>query len=152
MRYITMFLLSLLLLAACAVPPPGPGQGQIQAVAFTETSGSVGPIYWRKQELTVKRNLTTSYVVRNYQGTVLERRTGFISRVQFNNLTAALRAARFRQVTSINKPQPGPIGGGLLSLVVQTPNKRFEFEDNAAKAFPPGIASVFNTRYQYKPR
>ena len=158
MRYLSMFLMMLLLIAGCIAPPgpyppgpSGPGQTQIEAVTFTETSGTVAPMFWRKKQLTVRSDLSTHYVVSNYQGRVLERKRGYISQTQFNTLVKALRTARYRQLTSLNKPAPFPVGGGASTLTVQTRNGVFTFQDNASKAFPPGIVRVFNMWDQLKP-
>lgn len=159
MRLITIAALFALLLTACAATNTATTDSTatlnktpkraISSITFVNSSPPVSAKLRRDRSLTVDSELNAKSVTKDGYNTVLNEKSGKITRSQFNSMAAKLNAANYVQL----KPKQGQaaVGQGKETLIVSSDLGAHRFVNGAGTVFPAVIAEIFAMKDQLLP-
>jgi hypothetical protein len=125
-------------------------QRTIDSVTFIKGSPPVAANLRRTQTLTVNKDLSTRYEMKDGYNKLLNEKTGTVTRQQFENLADKLNDIDYTRIKPDKRPAPR-IGSRTNTLIVKSDQGAHRFSDGAMSAFPAEIQTIFAGHTAYMP-
>ena len=125
-------------------------QRDIESVIFIKSTPPLAANLRRAQTLTVNKDLSTRYEMKDGYNKLLTERSGTITRQQFTALADQLNAADYTRLKPQKRPQP-LLGSATNTLIVKSDQGAHRFIDGAMTTFPEVLTDVFDKHTEYMP-
>ncbi|PIE00546.1 MAG: hypothetical protein CSA79_03595 [Thiothrix nivea] len=126
------------------------GQHTIDTITFVKNSPPIAANLYRTKTLTVNKDLSTRYEMKDGYNQLLNEKTGTITQQQFNHLADKLNTIAYTHIKS--EKRSGPlVGSPTRMLIIKSNQGAHRFIDGAMTAFPAEIQAIFNGHMTYMP-
>ncbi|MEZ5536690.1 MAG: hypothetical protein R3F02_13825 [Thiolinea sp.] len=125
-------------------------QRDIESVSFIKSTPPLAANLRRAQTLTVNKDLSTRYEMKDGYNKLLNEKSGTITRQQFTALTDKLNAADYTRLKPKQRPEP-LVGSPTNTIIVKSDQGAHRFIDGAMTTFPEALAEVFDNHAAYMP-
>lgn len=122
----------------------------IESVMFVKSTPPLAANLRRAQTITVNKDLSTRYEMKDGYNKVLNEKTGTITRGEFAKLADKLNAIDYARIKPEKRSEP-LVGSPTNTLIVKSDQGAHRFIDGAMTVFPKEIAAVFETHTLYTP-
>ena len=145
MKKQTQYLITLLLvsvfLAACNSAVVKKESENILSITVESASGSIRPMYRTSRLLQIKNDLSTYFIVRDYQDKVTKEHKGKITQAQFDDLVKPLKKVNLARIKSFKLPHPR-VGGGHSVVTIQTDKGKYSYTNSDRYDYPQVIGEL----------
>lgn len=125
-------------------------QRTIDSVSFVKSTPPLAANLRRAQTLTVKKDLSAHYEMKDGYNKLLNEKTGTITQRQFDVLADQLNAIDYTRIKPVKRPEP-LVGSRTNTLIVKSDQGAHRFIDGAMTTFPAEIQAVFDMNTAYTP-
>lgn len=125
-------------------------QRAIESVIFVKSSPPVSATQRRDQTLTVNKDLSTHFEIKDGYNKVLNEKTGTVTAKQFESLAGKLNTADYTRLKPKKRAQ-SLVGSPTNKLIVKSYQGAHRFIEGAMTEFPDELADVFAMQTQYVP-
>lgn len=154
---LTLPAMALLTLSCAATPTNESGgssskteQRTIESVIFIKVDPPVSATLRRDQTLTVNKDLSTQFEIKDGYNKVLNEKAGMVTQQQFTTLADQLNQADYTRLKPQKRAEP-LIGSPTHTLVVKSDQGAHRFTEGAITTFPPELSGVFEAHTEYLP-
>ena len=134
-QYLITLLLVSVFLVACNSAVVKKESEKILSITVEYASGSVSPMYRTSRFLQIKNDLSTNFIVRDYQGKITKEHKGKVTQAQFDDLVKPLEKVNLAKLKSFKLPEPR-VGGGRSVVTIQTDRGKYSYTGSDQYDYP----------------